>query len=138
MNMGVSEAPKLPIDWVDLWWEDIDSQIKRIPEFWDALLEDERKRARRFRFDRHRERFIVQRGRLREILSGYWNGVPKAIRFRQGPGGKPAVKPTPPKQLRRPAGRVGTIPRFVSIFPTAAGMRSMLLHTAGKWGLMLK
>ena len=104
MNMGVSEAPKLPIDWVDLWWEDIDSQIKRIPEFWDALLEDERKRARRFRFDRHRERFIVQRGRLREILSGYWNGVPKAIRFRQGPGGKPAVKPTPPKWLRRPGG----------------------------------
>ena len=91
MNMGVSEAPKLPIDWVDLWWEDIDSQIKRIPEFWDTLPEDERKRARRFRFDRHRERFIVCRGRLREILSDYSNGFPKAIRFRKGPGGKPAL-----------------------------------------------
>jgi len=91
LNKGVSEALKLPMDRVDLWWEDIDSQIERIPEFWDALSEDERKRAERFRFDRHRERFIVQRGRLREILSGYWNGFPKAVRFRKGPGGKPAI-----------------------------------------------
>ena len=89
--MGVSEALKLPMDWVDLWWEDIDGQIERIPELWNTLPEDERKRAERFRFDRHRERFIVCRGRLREILSGYRNGFPKAIRFRQGPGGKPAV-----------------------------------------------
>jgi 4'-phosphopantetheinyl transferase len=97
LNMGVSEALKLPMDWVDLWWEDIDSQIKRIPEFWDALPEDERKRARRFRFDRHRERFIVQRGRLREILSDYLNGLPKAIRFRKGPGGKPAISGDSPE-----------------------------------------
>lgn len=89
--MGVSEALKLPMDWVDLWWEDIDRQIKRIPEFWVAFPEDERKRAERFRFDRHRERFIVCRGRLREILSGYWDGLPQAFRFRKGPGGKPAV-----------------------------------------------
>jgi len=66
LNMGVSEALKLPMDWVDLWWENIDSQLKRIPKFWIALPEDERKRARRFRFDRHRERFIVCRGRLRK------------------------------------------------------------------------
>jgi len=91
LKMGVSEALKLPMDWVDLWWEDIDGQMKRIPEFRIALSEDERKRAERFRFDRHRERFIVCRGRLREILSGYSNGLPKAIRFRKGLGGKPAV-----------------------------------------------
>lgn len=91
LNMGVSEAPEFPMDWVDLWWEDIDGQMKRIPEFWIALSEDERKRAERFRFDRHRARFIICRGRLREILSGYWHGLPKAIRFRKGPGGKPAV-----------------------------------------------
>jgi len=79
------------MDWVDLWWENIDSQAGRISEFWNTLSEDERKRAERFHFDRHRERFIVQRGRLREILSGYGDGLPKAIQFRKGPGGKPAV-----------------------------------------------
>ena len=95
--MGVSEALKLPMDRVDLWWEDIDSQFKKIPEFWDALPEDERKRAERLRFDRHRERFIVCRGRLREILSGYSKGLPKTIRFRKGPGGKPAVNEDNPE-----------------------------------------
>ena len=89
--MGVPEALKLSMDWVDLWWEDIDSQIERIPYFWDALSEDEQNRAERFRFDRHRQRFIVQRGRLREILSGYGDVLPKAIRFRKGTGGKPAI-----------------------------------------------
>ena len=89
--MDVSEVRKLSMDWVDLWWEDIDSQIERIPYFWDALSEDERKRAERFRFDRHRERSIICRGRLREILSGYWHGPPKSVRFCKGPGGKPAI-----------------------------------------------
>ena len=82
---------KLPMDWVDLWWEKIDSQVGRISEFWPTLSEDERKRAERFCFDRHRERFIVQRGRLREILSVYWDVLPNAIRFRKGTGGKPSI-----------------------------------------------
>jgi 4'-phosphopantetheinyl transferase len=79
------------MDLIDLWWENIDSQVGRISEFWDTLPADERKRAERFCSDRHRERFIVCRGRLREILSGYWDVLPKAIRFRKGTGGKPAI-----------------------------------------------
>ena len=66
---------------IDLWWENIDSQARRISEFWNTLPEDERKRAERFRVGRHRERFIIQRGRLREILSGYWDVLPEAIPF---------------------------------------------------------
>jgi 4'-phosphopantetheinyl transferase len=77
---------------IDLWWENIDSQAGRISDFWNTLPEDERKRAERFRFGRHRERFIIQRGRLREILSGYWDVLPEAIPFGKGSGGKPAVK----------------------------------------------
>lgn len=76
---------------IDLWWENIDSQEGRISEFWNLLSEDERKRAERFRSDRHRERFVFCRGKLREILSGYWDVHPKAIRFCKGPGGKPAI-----------------------------------------------
>ena len=79
------------MDLVDLWWENIDGQVGRISEFWNTLPADERKRAERFRSDRHRERFIVCRGRLREILSGYWDVLPKAIRFRKGTGEKPAI-----------------------------------------------
>jgi 4'-phosphopantetheinyl transferase len=76
---------------VDLWWEDIDRQTGRIFEFWDILSKDERKRAERFRSGLHRERFIFCRGRLREILSGYRDVYPKAIRFCKGAGGKPAI-----------------------------------------------
>jgi len=79
------------MDLVDLWWENIDSQVGRISEFWNTLPADERKRAERFRSDRHRERFIFCRGRLREILSGYWEVHPNAIRFSKGAGGKPAI-----------------------------------------------
>ena len=79
------------VDWVDLWWENIDGQEEKVFELWNLLSEDERKRARRFRFDRHRARFIVCRGRLRQILSGYWNALPEAIQFCEGPGGKPAI-----------------------------------------------
>jgi 4'-phosphopantetheinyl transferase len=84
------------MDWVDLWWENIDSQVGRISEFWNTLSEDEQKRADRFRFDCHRERFIVQRGRLREILSGYWDVLPKGIKFRKGTGGKPSISSDSP------------------------------------------
>ncbi|MCP4577368.1 MAG: 4'-phosphopantetheinyl transferase superfamily protein [Deltaproteobacteria bacterium] len=84
------------MDWVDLWWENIDSQVGRISEFWNTLSEDEQKRAERFHFDRHRERFIVQRGRLREILSDYWDVLPKGIKFRKGTGGKPSISSDSP------------------------------------------
>ena len=80
------------MDRVDLWWENIDSRPQRISEFWKMLSEDERNRAERFRFDHHRERFIIQRGRLREILSGYGDIPPGAIRFRNGSGGKPEIE----------------------------------------------
>ena len=124
--------------------------IKRIPELWNTLPEDERKRARRFRFDRHRERFIVCRqGRLREILSDYSNGFPKAIRLpRKGPGGKPALNGGNPEirfNLSHSGGHAlyavvygREVGVDVSIFPTAVDMRSMLLYTVGKWGSMLK
>ena len=79
------------MDRVDLWWENMDRHIQRISDFRNILSVDERKRAEKFRFDRHRERFIVQRGMLREILSGYLDMPPKEIRFARRSGGKPAL-----------------------------------------------
>ena len=79
------------MDRVDLWWENMDRHIQRISDFRNILSVDELKRAEKFRFDRHRERFIVQRGMLREILSGYLDMPPKEIRFARGSGGKPAL-----------------------------------------------
>lgn len=89
--MGAPGNRKLPLDEVGLWWENVDDQVGLILRFWDTLPEDERKRAERLRIDRHRRRFIVQRGRLREILAEYLNLAPEKIGFQKGPGGKPAI-----------------------------------------------
>jgi 4'-phosphopantetheinyl transferase len=89
--MGALKHLKLSMNAVELWWEEIDGQTQRISDFWDILPQDERMRAERFRRGTLRERFIVQRGRLREILGGYLNVTPEKIRFCNGPGGKPAL-----------------------------------------------
>ena len=81
----------LPLDQVDLWWENIDSHEARIPELWRILNEEERSRAKRFRLEEHQRRFIFRHGMLREILGRYLQMTPGEVRFRNGPGGKPAV-----------------------------------------------
>ena len=53
---------------------------------------DERKRADRFRFEQDRHRFIVRRGVLRIILSGYLVGGPNRLQFRYGAHGKPVLE----------------------------------------------
>lgn len=59
----------------------------------------ELERARRFRFDIHRRRFIIGRGTLRMILAGHADCAPQAIGFAHGEHGKPC--------LAEPVGSVG-------------------------------
>lgn len=57
------------------------------------LSDSERQRARRFRFDRDRRRFIVARARLRQLLAARLRTRPEAIEFVYGKHGKPALAP---------------------------------------------
>jgi 4'-phosphopantetheinyl transferase len=52
---------------------------------------DERKRADRFHFEKHRRRFIVGRGFLRLLLGRYLEIPPEDVRFAYGPYGKPSL-----------------------------------------------
>lgn len=61
------------------------------PKFESLLDDDERNRAARFRFQEHRNRFIVARGALRTILGGYLQAEPAALQFSYGRYGKPAL-----------------------------------------------
>jgi 4'-phosphopantetheinyl transferase len=55
-----------------------------------ALLDrDERDRAARFRFDRHRDAFSVARGALRTLAGRYLGAAPAALRFGYRERGKP-------------------------------------------------
>jgi 4'-phosphopantetheinyl transferase len=58
----------------------------------EVLSDDEWERARRFRHELHRRRFITRRAALRELLAGYMGRDPTALRFTYGPHGKPAVE----------------------------------------------
>jgi len=51
----------------------------------------EKARAERFVFPRDRDRFIVARGLLRELLAGYAGCQPAEIEFEYGPQGKPSL-----------------------------------------------
>lgn len=55
------------------------------------LSSEERARAASFRFGRHRERFIVGRGRLRELLGEVTGRDPRALSIVYGLNGKPEV-----------------------------------------------
>jgi 4'-phosphopantetheinyl transferase len=59
--------------------------------FEDTLTADERARAERFYFQKHRERFIAGRGLLRHILSRYLGKEPDQLRFCYNSYGKPAL-----------------------------------------------
>ena len=55
------------------------------------LDEQELKRAKRLRSPDKERAFVVARARLRQILSGYLDMEPQALRFSYGPAGKPAL-----------------------------------------------
>ena len=54
-----------------------------------TLSPDEKARADRFRFDKHRNRFIAGRGILREILGQYLRASAEELRFGYSAKGKP-------------------------------------------------
>jgi len=74
---------------VGVWAVRILSDGGSIDAFSKALSPDEQQRARSFRFEEHRNDYIVAHGLLREILAAYVGKPAEAIRFRYGPQGKP-------------------------------------------------
>lgn len=76
---------------VHVWRVVLDHNPSWIDSLLYTLAEDEQARAARFYFPIHRERFIVARGVLREILGLYLNRAARSVSFCYGPHGKPAL-----------------------------------------------
>lgn len=76
---------------VHVWRAVVDLAADRIHELQRTLTLDERERAARFHFERDRDRFIVARGVLRDILGRYLRVEPGQLRFRYSPYGKPEL-----------------------------------------------
>lgn len=76
---------------VQIWVKDLDLPLEQVQNLEKTLSEDEKERARRFRFAEHRRRFIAARGWVREILGRYLNLAPQDVRFEYNAKGKPML-----------------------------------------------
>jgi 4'-phosphopantetheinyl transferase len=76
---------------VHVWAACLDAPVGIISRCASLLPPDEKERAARFRFDKHRNRFIVGRAILRSVLGQHLNCPPEQLRFVHGSHGKPAL-----------------------------------------------
>lgn len=78
--------PRLDAGTVDVWLVALDRALPL-----DSLSEGERERAARFVRDEDGRRWAAARTALRLLLAGYAEADPHALRFKEGPHGKPAL-----------------------------------------------
>ncbi|MBR8832432.1 MAG: 4'-phosphopantetheinyl transferase superfamily protein [Chlorogloea purpurea SAG 13.99] len=76
----------------DIWSTGLDVSPGEVEALGQILSTDEWERADRFKFPRHKRRFIVARGRLRQILARYLHLAPQDIVFTYSQEGKPALE----------------------------------------------
>lgn len=82
---------ELPAGRIHIWSVPLDPSPAQVTALRTLLDADETQRADRFRFDRHRRRFIVGRGTLRVMLGAYLDRDPAGLEFQYGPKGKPSL-----------------------------------------------
>jgi len=83
----------LPSGEVHSWCARLDVPPETSARFYATLTPDERTRSARFRFERDRQRFIVARGVLRDLLGRYLHTHPGRVRFVYNAFGKPDLSP---------------------------------------------
>lgn len=77
---------------VHVWNASLNVAVWRVTAYQGLLSPDERERANRYIAAKHRVRFTVGRGMLREVLSRYTGSPPHQLEFSYGPQGKPSLK----------------------------------------------
>jgi 4'-phosphopantetheinyl transferase len=83
--------PRLTHGVVHIWCLSLELPEPAIASLRTILSPAEETRAARYRFDKHRRKFIACRGQVRRILASYLNADESQIRFNYGPKGKPSL-----------------------------------------------
>ena len=76
---------------IHVWRADLNLPPEEIEALATILSADESDRARRFCFEKDRNRFIAARGILRSLLATYLNLPPSQLEFAYGDRGKPSL-----------------------------------------------
>lgn len=84
-------VPELSEGEIHLWRAHVLLDETALRRFESTFSSDERDRARRFHFQRDRDRFIAARGILRDLLGRYLRHTPSEISFEYNERGKPSV-----------------------------------------------
>lgn len=74
---------------VHVWLNNLDLPEDRVRQLANILSPDELERAERYKFQKHKQRFIVARSILRKILSTYLNLEAERLEFNYSDRGKP-------------------------------------------------
>ena len=85
------QTPILLNDDIHVWRASLEVPSARLEYLYRMLSEDEVIRAKQYCFEQDRRRFIIRRGLLRRILSGYLGQSPSKISFSYNSYGKPAL-----------------------------------------------
>jgi 4'-phosphopantetheinyl transferase len=96
LNQVWSPAPKdltVADHEVHVWRAQLELPSSQVQRLRGILTDDELDRAKRFSFERDRQRFIAARGILRSILSHYITINPGDLRFYYNQYGKPFLAP---------------------------------------------
>src|SRR5271163_3956007 len=84
-------TPELARGEIHVWSASLVTDEVTLRSLEATLVDEERERARRFIFERDRDRYVAARGILRDLLGQYLRCAPRSIEFAYGPYGKPAI-----------------------------------------------
>ena len=88
-----SRNPLKPFLYVEIVASRLDLEPGAVDALAGLLRDDERQRACRFRFARDRRRYVVARGRLRQLLGARLGTHPRSVALTCGAHGKPCLAP---------------------------------------------
>src|SRR5262245_40219568 len=91
---------QLASDEVHSWCAALDVPPETSARLYATLTPEERTRSARFQFERDRQRFIVGRGVLRDLLGRYRQIEPAKVRFVYNAFGKPDLGSEFPNRLK--------------------------------------
>lgn len=92
---GDRPFPNIPAGVARVWHWPLDVSVLEVRSLRKVLSADELERAERYRFDQHRNEFILTRAVLRTVLASYTAQSPESLSFDYSAQGKPALRNGP-------------------------------------------